>query len=448
VSEVLDRLIRELDAQKRKYHEKMLSVDGEWSLFLRSFQIYDFILDMAYLLIPEFHMSALSLALTFNIKIPELQPLNFDFVWRFPTVEEWLKGVGVVIEKIEGLRLNEIMPGYSVDLEEFVKLNIKPELWSDILSTMIEKGYYGMSRYGMAYYDPAAFREFLRSFVTAMFKKHVRYGERRAEIMAMVKTLNVNEEVARELYDKMSMIMAAHTECCILDYCTLNISKLCEPHESDPEAAKVEFVDMDGNIVDVAITTLSDMQYGCILDVSVLGDCYLFDREDVYNDRAPHVDEFLDRRMESFRNRVMITAPAFSNYVTGAEAADYHLAERTNIWGELMALRYTIEHEVETFLAREAPGLNAFDRRKYITAVLQLVGHSGKRHRWGYKVYRLLEEPELKNWWLEYWSSQGLNRTLLEKLYENVKTWLPRIVDVKKELGRKVRLKRLGIPID
>jgi hypothetical protein len=36
----------------------------------------------------------------------------------------------------------------------------------------------------------------------------------------------------------------------------------------------------------------------------------------------------------------------------------------------------------------------------------------------------------------------------LEKLYENVKTWLPRIVNVKRELGRSVRLRRLGIPID
>jgi hypothetical protein len=107
-----------------------------------------------------------------------------------------------------------------------------------------------------------------------------------------------------------------------------------------------------------------------------------------------------------------------------------------------------VEHEVEALLTREAPGLNTFDRRKYVTAVLQLLGHTGKRHRWGYKVYQLMEEPELRNWWVEYWSNQGLDRALLEKLYENVKTWLPRIVDVKRELGRRVRLRRLGIPID
>jgi hypothetical protein len=448
MSEHLERLIRELDNQKRKYHEKMLSVDGEWSLFLRSLQIYDFMLDLASLLIPGFHMSALSLVLTFNISIPELQPLNFDFRWKFPTVDEWLKGVGVVIEKLEGLQLNELMPGYAVDVEEFVKMNFRPDLWQDILGTTIEKGYYGISRYARSYYDPAVVREFIRNFVTAMFKKHPRYGERRAEILAMARTLGVNEEVVRETYDKMSLIMSAHTECCILDYCTLDVSNLCEPHEVDPEAARIEFVDFDGNLVDVAVTTLSDMQYGCILDISVLDNCYLFEREDVYADEAPHIDRFLDERMRLFRDRVMITAPAFSNYVTGEEATDYHLAERTTVWGELMAMRYTVEHEVEVFLAREAPGLNPFDRRKYVTAVLQLLGHTGKRHRWGYKVYQLLEEPELKNWWLEYWSSQGLDRALLEKLYERVKTWLPRVVDVKKKLGKRVRLRRLGIPID
>jgi hypothetical protein len=190
------------------------------------------------------------------------------------------------------------------------------------------------------------------------------------------------------------------------------------------------------------------MQYGCILDISVLDDCYLFEREDVYADEAPHIDRFLEERMRLFRDRAMITAPAFSNYVTGEEAADYHLAERTTVWGELMSIRYTVEHEVEAFLAREAPGLNTFDKRKYVTAVLQLLGHTGKRHRWGYRVYQLLEEPEIKNWWIEYWSNQGLDGTLLEKIFDSVKTWLPRIVDVKRELGRRVRLRRLGIPID
>jgi hypothetical protein len=444
----LERLIRELDSQKRKYHEKMLSVDGEWSLFLRGLQIYDFMLDIADLLIPEFHMSVLSLTLTFNISIPELQPLNFDFKWRFPTVEEWLRGVGVVIEKLEGLELNEIMPGYAVDVEDFVKMNFRQELWQDILGTMIEKGYYGISRYARSYYDPAAVREFIRNFVTAMFKKHPRYGERRTEILAMARALGVNEEVVRETYDKMSLITSAHTQCCILGYCTLDESMLCEPHEADPEAARVEFVDIDGNLVEVGVTTLSDMQYGCILDISVLDDCYLFEREDAYAEGVPHVDELLDERMRLFRDRAMITAPAFANYATGEEAADYHLAERTTVWGELMSIRYTVEHEVEALLAREAPGLNTFDRRKYVTAVLQLLGHTGKRHRWGYKVYQLMEEPELRNWWLDYWSSQGLDRALLEKLYVSVKTWLPRIVDVKREMGRRVRLRRLGIPID
>jgi hypothetical protein len=413
-------------------------------------------------------MSVLSLVLTFNISIPELQPINFDFRWRFPTVEEWLKGVGVVIEKLEGLQLNEIMPGYAVDVEEFVKMNFRPDLWQDILGTTIEKGYYGISRYGRAYYDPAVVREFVRNFVTAMFKKHPRYGERRAEILAMARALGVNEEVVREIYDRMSLIMSAHRECCILDYCTLDESSLCEPYdgccvlddcildeyilcepyEPEPEIAKIEFVDIDGNIVEVGVATLTDIQYACILDISVLDDCYLFDMEDAYADKAPHVDEFLDQRMRLFRGRAMITAPAFSNYVTGAEATDYHLAERTTVWGELMAMRYTVEHEVEALLAREAPGLNTFDRRKYVTAVLQLLGHTGKRHRWGYRVYQLMEEPELRNWWLDYWSSQGLDRTLLEKIFDNVKTWLPRIVDVKREMGRRVRLRRLGIPID
>jgi len=43
---------------------------------------------------------------------------------------------------------------------------------------------------------------------------------------------------------------------------------------------------------------------------------------------------------------------------------------------------------------------------------------------------------------------KGLDPTLLDKLFEMVRTWMPDVVDRKVQLGRKLRLERLGIPID
>jgi hypothetical protein len=433
-------LLRELDNQKRAYHEKELSVDGEWTLFMRSFQVYDFTLDIASLLIPEFYMASMSVGLLYNVDLAEVEPFSIEFTWRMPTVEEWARGVGVVIERIT--------PPYAVKPERFVDVNVREEYREGVKKLMIVKGYYGKTRYGYSYYDPAAMREFIRNAVQLMLKKHPSPVNRKVELLTLATSVGVTEDFARSTHDRMSIIMSSHTWCFTLNYSMLDVARLCEPAVHSEEQGVVPFVDLDGNVRTAEITALSDAQYACILDVGMLDYCLLSPGQDIYTPVPPPAIEAVAEKVDNFRRRWMITPVAFSNYVTGAEAADYTVSERTNVWGELMSIRYVVEHEVEAFLAREAPALNTFDRRKYVTAVLQLLGHTGKRHRWGYKVYQLMEESEIKNWWLEYWSSQGLDRTILEKLFESVKTWLPRIVDVKTSLGRRVRLRRLGIPID
>jgi hypothetical protein len=144
----------------------------------------------------------------------------------------------------------------------------------------------------------------------------------------------------------------------------------------------------------------------------------------------------------------MITAPAFSNYVTGSEAVDHTISERTNIWGELVSDRYTLEHVVDVALRQLMPGLDPMKRRTYTSAVLQLWGHRGKRHEWGFGVFKVADLEEYKNWWLDYWSSQGLDREVLEELYRRVEPFLEKLTQKKVELGRRLRLQRLGIPID
>jgi len=80
--------------------------------------------------------------------------------------------------------------------------------------------------------------------------------------------------------------------------------------------------------------------------------------------------------------------------------------------------------------------------------VQQLVGHAGKRHRWGFAAYKAMTEEELEKWWLEHWTAMGLNKEILEKILAVVKPVIEQIVKRKVELGRKLRLERLGIPID
>jgi len=440
LSSKLAELIAELDRQKRAYHEKTLSVDGEWSIFMRSFQIYDFTLDLSRLLIPEFYFASASLSTLFRIDLFDLEPLNLEFTWRFPTLDEWLRGVSIVFERVT--------PAYATDYKTYVETNIAPEYREPLLIGIPEKCVWGKSRYGMCYVDPVAVREFLRATITRMLLKHRETATRRASITSLAKTLNVNLDLARSTHDRMSLVIAEQTGCFTLGYSLLGMARLCEPRPEAPELGVVVFEDLEGVVKEATVSKLADSQFGCILGVAVLGYCYLMPKVDIYQHSPEPLFKGVSEKLDMFRGRFMLTAPGLSNYVRGDEAADYHKAERTNVWGELMASRYEIEAVAGALLDHIAPELNVFDRRKYITAVLQLVGHVGKRHRWGYAAYKAMTDEELKAWWLEHWAGMGLDRAVLERLYESVKVWLRPVVEKKVEMGRRLRQRRLGLPLD
>jgi len=443
----LGELIDELDRQKRKYHEKLLSVDGEWTLVTRSLDTYDLAFDISYMIIPEYYYSSISAAFLFGFNLFEIEPLNIEFTWRYPTVEEWLNGVGIVIERI--------IPGYATTFDDFISTGVKEMYRGDITRIRVEKAVYDVSRYGEAYYDPPAVRELFRAALTSIFKKHISSATARAELKSLVRSLGINPDIAKSIYNTVSMHIYAHIGCFMLGYGVLGESFLCEEYRThssshsnpgDPNGArlgKVLFEDYDGNVVEAGLAALSDLHTACVLGSSTLGACYLSDGKDLYVEQETVYTEAAEAKSRRFAERYMLTPTAFSNYVRGDEAADYHRCERTDIWGELMSIRYTVESSVDGLLAHEKPGLNPFDRRKYIAAALQLVGHIGKRHRWGYGAYKNMLDDELKTWWIDYWLKQGLDLNTLEKIFSLVRTWLTHITRIKVEKGESLRRRRL-----
>jgi hypothetical protein len=267
---------------------------------------------------------------------------------------------------------------------------------------------------------------------------------RKMFIETMSRTLDVNTDVARFVHDKMALVADTHVICFTLDYSLLDVSQLCEQYELDSTMGKSYFVNIDNQIVSVAFKNLADAQYGLILDITPLNYGYLMPEEDVYEHSPEMYVASVEDKMARFRDRLMLTPLALTNYQTGEEAADYTKNERLEIWGNLMGLRYTIEAIVKNWIDNNVTELDIITRRKYVTAVLQLVGHVGKRHKWGYKVFRIMSDDELKQWWVDYWGQQGLDRSVLEKLWSLVAPLLPAIVAKKLELGRKPRRQRLG----
>jgi hypothetical protein len=449
MSNILVKLIEELDRQKKLYHERTSTSDAQYDILYMLVNEYDYIKYISDIVMSELLFASLIPTLTFNIDLSEILPLSLDFTWRFPTVEEMVNGVKIVFESFT-------LPEIST-LISFLQMNLREEVVTDIQKTAVTKGYYGTSKYGYSYYDPTAVREFIRNTIVAIFKKHPPLTDKVAEIGALAKALNISVEVVKNLFNRVSMIISTHENCMMLDYGLLNYSMLCEEVKHSEELGVVKYVDYDNQLRSAEVFNLAQIMWGCILDETVLDYCLLIDDLDPFKEEykelipgvkelgAPVIFDVLWDKVKRFRDRLLLMPLAVSNYVRSDEAVDYSKSERTEVWGELMSYRYMIDGLVEQYLSSLGVSVDPFNFNKYKRAVNQLVGHLGKRHRWGYEIYKLLSSDELKSWWVDYWSTQGLNPEILNKLYGVVSTWLKQIVQKKVELGRKLRLQRLGL---
>jgi hypothetical protein len=113
-----------------------------------------------------------------------------------------------------------------------------------------------------------------------------------------------------------------------------------------------------------------------------------------------------------------------------------------------MALRFALDAYVESIMQQLLPGADKITINVYAVAVRQLFGHMYKRHRWGMDLWSMLDDEELKTYWISYWTSQGLDPEVLGKIYDKIKDVLPRLARRKYELGRSVRWSRLLNTID
>jgi hypothetical protein len=431
LSSNLSEFLRKIDEMKKKYHSKMLTADAELSLIMRGFETYDLFRDSAYLLVPEYSYAGLSIALLLGFDLSEIEPLNLDFTYRMPTEEEWYRGVSIVFERI--------IPLYATLLSVFIKENIEPLYASLLAGTRISKGVYDESYYGYSYYDPRAVSEFLRNTIQLFFKKHPNLVERRENIEAMTKTLNINPNLAKAIHDKISIVISTHTECFTLGYSLLGKARLCQSRTASPTTGIVPMIDMNGNYYEIPATNLAQVLWGFTLGLTPLGYGILAPREDIFAKPSPMIAKAIEKKTRDVVGRYMLTPLALSNYTSPEESVDYRKSERIEIWGELMGTRSAVENIVDSLLRREMPELDPMTRRSYITASLQLLGAVSKKHEWGYRVYRELTEDELGRWWIDLWERKGLKRDILEKIYEIIKPYIEMYKNKKKSFDRQIK---------
>ena len=450
---LLERKLRESVLEKRKYFDKVLSESAIWLNYLRTIDTNALFNEKAWMESMYFIWMNISSLFIFGLDPSELEPLDPEFNVRLPSLEEFKQGIKIEFEPVDvGEAYSEfyfeefqIEVPPVLDFDRFIDDTIWPEYSQYFKERKFGKLIVGYTRYGEGYLDPPVIRDFLRATLYEIAKRRLDF----ARLRQIYDTIAERNLVARGMLEAVFNRLVLHYQVLfenfILDYNLLNYSKLCK---RSGKSASVPVVTWRGEERDVTHTKFDEVNCGFILDVTPLNLGILMDRKTVFKPNpavtirlgTPVPAKFIDWKVRRMVDRYHATGVGFGNYQRPDETLIWYRSERADHHHQLRSFFYYLDAVVDAALENE--NVDVFKLNLYRRAVSMLIGHKKKRHEWGYAAYESMNEDEFKEWWLSYWERQGLNRTLLEKIYERVKPWLNRARSDLKSLGESLSKRR------
>ena len=424
-----EQIVRETLRQKRKYHAKLLTDDAILITFDLSFDTIDLFAEDVWINVDLFTNISISLSLTYDIDLTEIEQLGLTFSIELPTYKEILQGISIKFEKFTLPEIGTV--------EDFIRLNIKEEYQEDMLKNKLRKGIYGVTQYGRCYYDPPDVRKFIANTIEKLFHKARSLEYFRNVVDGLKDVMGVKDSVARYIFERLLIIWSAQYRNFILGFGILGYSRLT-PRASDE--AELDFVNYEGVPIKMKYTTLDHVQCGFILGITPLGYGFLTPRCTVYKEPSPRFVWWIHDIAFNTIVRYPATAFGVANYNKAEERRDFRRSERADQYMSLQLMRYKIEELVENLLTDEK--VSVTEIRQYKNAVLHLLSLRTKRHVWGYKPFKEMSDEELVRWWVDYWSRQGLKPSTLQKILEVIGRWLREWESQKLRLGKLVQLRR------
>ncbi len=432
-------LPRKTSQIKKKYHKKTLSQSAIYVNWLRNLDVAPMFAEYIWLLVSAFDLTQLGLGLLYDIAPADFEPFNIDFSFVQPSIDELMQGIWVKFEPKDYGKLYTWM----LDLDSYTYENIKEEYQESIVESRLKEGIYGVTSYGKSVYDPFLVREFMRATVYKMRLLRTPDISWKQFLEQIKQILEMADVTDKHLYNRLMLMFSVQKFAFVLGLSILGYSFLTE---TEGDYGKVPFIDADGNIYEVKFRTLDHLQMGLILGVTPLGHGLLMPKNSLYKmedeKKNPPVVNLVVQKILGMKSRVSLTSWAYANYNKPEEMTKPHESERMEQYDMIQWQRRKIEEWVERQIPAEEA--NPVKIRQYKNAVLQIYGWKAKRHKWGFNAWRFTTDEEFKQWWLNHWTAQGLNRQTLERLYEGVKRWLPTLRSRKLELGEKVRRRRLS----
>ena len=423
------RILRKVTSQKIKYGNKVLTDQGILSVQLSIGNIFNLYNFLSNLQISTTFWSGLTSSFLFGINLNDIIPDNINFQVDLPNLQQWLNGVQIILKQINLgnllQNLNLTLPSFNLNnligsLSDFTNFVIPP-ISINLQNSQLTKAYYNVSAYGLSYYDPTAVRNFLRSTVFSIVVKNENPATIKNEMEALKQSLNIADFVADDFYNRLIAIKEARDQLCLVDYCFVGYSIIPEETNTPKHDALLTFQTYDGRKVTIPVGNVFDLEAVCYVDLSYVGYCAVGGDEttgdNIFNITEPSVSTVLNAIHRSFVSRINTTPLAVANYQTEKAREDPHNSERVAYYGLSVTQLRQLDYVTENVVRQIYPDIDSFTLRQYKVAVENLYGTLYSVHKWGNESQQSMTQDQLQQYWIQKWTSQGLDPSILSALW-------------------------------
>ena len=361
LSEIANKVLEE----KMRYAQKVTSEDA---LSQNIFDIYLFSDQIGFqfdLVTFDSIFTSLINIVFFGLDPSEVPIFNLCFETSLPTPEEFVKGKLLDISCVSCL---EKYPELASAISSAVEM-VKP--------MMIEKCYYGKSRYGNCYVDPTVVRDYLRSTMLRVFKVLRTPDTQKATHSSFIENLEMLPEPLKVAWEMSNYVFEAKVRDPWWDYAWWDYSYWAEETHSSPEG--IETLDKFEQLFD-AIMGIADV---------------------------------ITRDAKS---RILTMPLIVANYQRADERRNWAISRRVDDFALSKVWVYRIREAVRNIVVGEPPSMF----RVYESAAMTLVSRIGRPGGWGYEAFRGMDVNTLKRQWIDEWSRKGLDPAKLEKIFDTV----------------------------
>jgi len=452
VSEYFVRRMQSLTEEKQLYFNKVLSESAIFNNIQQVRSLFPHFQENTYAQTMYFIWMNISGMFIFSLDPRELEPLDPEYDISLPSQSEWEQGIKL---KIEPVSLDDTWAKFwqevfgqlvppSADFWSFVQGFFNEQYWDDLLKRFYGKLIVGVTKYGEGYVDPQAVRDFLRATLYKMHNQRIDFPRTRDLFAQVAEQFGIEEGVVEALYNRFALHFQSLFTTFFLGYNLLGISPLAK---RGSDATVVPVVTWRGEEAEAHARLWQDVNVGFILGVTPLGYGLLLPPEDIYRyvtDKllAPVV-AFTDWKAKRQLQRFPATPAGFANYQRPDETLSPFNNERLEAWAESRSYADVVAGVADSIA--EQAGADPFRRNLYRRAAMMLLGYRKKRHQWGYDAWKNMSEDEFKDWWLEYWANQGLDKNILNQIYNNVSVCLTNLRQKSLQAGLKVKRRKYAL---